>query len=52
LVLVRPKAIDELCRRPSSTCRVERRRAFSLIVLIIIIVVVLAILGFFGRGRF
>jgi hypothetical protein len=30
----------------------ERRRVFSIIVWIIIIIVVLAILGFFGRGRF
>jgi hypothetical protein len=30
----------------------ERRRVFSLILLIIIIIVVLALLGFFGRGRF
>jgi hypothetical protein len=30
----------------------KRRRVFSLILLIIIIIVVLAVLGFFGRGRF
>jgi hypothetical protein len=52
LIVARWKAIDELCRRPPATCRVERRRVFSLILLIIIIVVVLALLGFFARGRF
>jgi hypothetical protein len=52
LVLAPWKAIDWLSRRPPATCRVERRRVFSLILLIIIIVVVLALLGFFGRGRF
>jgi hypothetical protein len=52
LLVARWKAIDWLCRRPRATCRVERRRVFSIILLIIIIVVVLALLGFFARGRF
>ncbi|MEO5575960.1 MAG: hypothetical protein ABIR67_14535 [Gaiellaceae bacterium] len=30
----------------------ERRPALSLLVIILIVIVVLALLGFFGRGRF
>jgi hypothetical protein len=52
VIVARWKAIDYLPRRPPAICRVERRRVFSIIVWIIIIVVVLAVLGFFGRGRF